>query len=168
MKIKINQLTEGENSIDYQEPPSELALPEKHFDFPVILNGIIDKRGRNFYLKIKIETKGAFTCDRCLEIFERVFKSDIQLIFSQENYLQDERDEKDNFYIISEDTEEVDISQDIRDEILLGIPLKLICHKDCKGICPHCGAELNKIQCKCKKNIEDPRWESLKNIKFDE
>ena len=53
----------------------------------------------------------------------------------------------------------------LREQVLLAIPLKTICREDCKGLCPHCGKNLNVDQCNCAEPMEDPRWSVLKDIR---
>ena len=53
----------------------------------------------------------------------------------------------------------------LREQVLLALPLKAICREDCKGLCPHCGRNLNQEQCNCAEPLEDPRWSALKEIK---
>jgi len=53
----------------------------------------------------------------------------------------------------------------VREQVLLALPLKVICREDCKGLCPHCGTNLNTAQCSCTEPIEDPRWSALKEIR---
>jgi uncharacterized protein len=53
----------------------------------------------------------------------------------------------------------------LREQVLLALPLKSICREDCKGLCPHCGKNLNETQCSCVDDIEDPRWAALKEIR---
>jgi len=53
----------------------------------------------------------------------------------------------------------------VREQVLLALPLKVICREDCKGLCPHCGANLNLEQCSCSEPIEDPRWTALKDLR---
>jgi len=53
----------------------------------------------------------------------------------------------------------------LREQVLLAVPLKAVCREDCKGLCPHCGQNLNQGQCNCAKPVEDPRWEALKDIR---
>jgi uncharacterized protein len=52
----------------------------------------------------------------------------------------------------------------LREQVLLALPLKITCREDCKGLCPHCGKNLNQEQCSCAVPAEDPRWEALKEI----
>jgi uncharacterized protein len=53
----------------------------------------------------------------------------------------------------------------VREQVLLALPLRVICREDCKGLCPHCGKNLNLEQCSCAEPMEDPRWAALKEIR---
>jgi uncharacterized protein len=53
----------------------------------------------------------------------------------------------------------------LQEQVLLALPLKAICRDDCKGLCPHCGKNLNAEQCACAEPLEDPRWSALKDIR---
>jgi len=54
----------------------------------------------------------------------------------------------------------------LREQVLLAIPLKLLCREDCKGLCAHCGKNLNNEgQCSCVDLVRDPRWSALKEIR---
>ncbi|PIP30280.1 hypothetical protein COZ22_00680 [bacterium (Candidatus Howlettbacteria) CG_4_10_14_3_um_filter_37_10] len=47
---------------------------------------------------------------------------------------------------------EIDVSEPLREEILLSLPIKPLCSLKCKGLCPNCGQNLNKAKCKCSKD----------------
>jgi uncharacterized protein len=53
----------------------------------------------------------------------------------------------------------------LREQILLALPLRVVCKEECKGLCPHCGKNLNFEQCSCAEPLEDPRWSALKEIR---
>jgi uncharacterized protein len=53
----------------------------------------------------------------------------------------------------------------VREQVLLAVPLKAICRENCKGLCPHCGKNLNAETCACEEAVEDPRWAALKEIR---
>ena len=44
----------------------------------------------------------------------------------------------------------------LREQVILALPLRAICRDDCKGLCPHCGTNLNVEQCACAGPLEDP------------
>jgi uncharacterized protein len=53
----------------------------------------------------------------------------------------------------------------LHEQLLLALPLKVTCREDCKGLCVHCGKNLNEEQCGCTTVIEDPRWTALREIR---
>jgi uncharacterized protein len=53
----------------------------------------------------------------------------------------------------------------LREQVLLALPLKVTCREDCKGLCVHCGKNLNEGLCGCTTVIEDPRWTALREIR---
>lgn len=61
----------------------------------------------------------------------------------------------------------VDLGAVLREELLLSMPMKVICTEACKGICGGCGAELNTEPCVCKPEI-DQRWSALAALQTDE
>jgi uncharacterized protein len=59
----------------------------------------------------------------------------------------------------------IDVAELVREQILLNLPEQVFCAEDCKGLCPQCGANRNLIDCKCEEKEIDPRWAALKNLK---
>ena len=53
----------------------------------------------------------------------------------------------------------------LREQVVLALPLKAICREDCKGLCTHCGKNLNVESCSCAEPLQDPRWLALKEIR---
>src|SRR5262249_56846189 len=65
------------------------------------------------------------------------------------------------------DNEEIDLEQLIRERFEMSLPMKPLCVDDCRGLCPVCGANLNRGTCACKTDWEDPRLAVLKKLKAD-
>jgi uncharacterized protein len=61
--------------------------------------------------------------------------------------------------------EGLQLEEALREQVLLSLPLKVVCREDCKGLCPHCGANLNQQQCSCESTVEDPRWAALEGLR---
>ena len=61
--------------------------------------------------------------------------------------------------------EGIELEDVLREQILLAVPLRVLCIEECKGLCPHCGKNLNEGQCSCAEPLEDPRWAALKDIR---
>ena len=66
---------------------------------------------------------------------------------------------------VSENTEFVDLTPDIRESILLAFSSHPVCRSDCRGLCAQCGANLNKTKCKCHPPA-DFRWSGLDHLKI--
>jgi uncharacterized protein len=57
----------------------------------------------------------------------------------------------------------LDLTEVLRQDVLLELPVHVLCKEDCRGLCPECGTNLNEASCDCKPDI-DPRWSSLTDL----
>jgi uncharacterized protein len=55
----------------------------------------------------------------------------------------------------------------VAEQIYLALPLKPVCRADCKGLCPHCGANRNEASCGCQADWIDPRLAPLQRLRDD-
>lgn len=53
----------------------------------------------------------------------------------------------------------------LKEQILLALPARQLCHNNCKGFCPQCGKNLNVESCDCVMAMPDPRWAALEDIR---
>lgn len=53
----------------------------------------------------------------------------------------------------------------LKEQILLALPVKQVCSAGCKGLCPHCGTNLNSGSCNCAARVPDERWSALEDIR---
>jgi uncharacterized protein len=67
-------------------------------------------------------------------------------------------------YPAPEGTDSVDITEDLREEILLNVPGFPLCDEGCKGVCPQCGADLNKGSCACEVEERPNPWSALDGL----
>ncbi len=101
---------------------------------PVQLSGRIEKTPGMIQAKVIAKTTFRYVCGRCLETCDKEFCEQFDFhypIESHENY--------------------IDIGEDVRQEILLGFPDRVVCQEQCKGLCSGCGANLNNENCRCGK-----------------
>ena len=75
-------------------------------------------------------------------------------------------------YVENPGVEELDVSNDFREEVLLALPVNLLCSDDCAGLCPQCGADRNEVECGCEPpeiavpEPEDNPWAALDDLKL--
>ncbi len=162
MKINISNLSEGIHEYDFEENPSNLELDER-FKKTVIVKVELEKRRRQLFLTAHVKTSGNFVCDRCLETFETGLGIDYRMTYVYEMNEAEGLD-KDEVTVIHTSANEIDITEDVREYLLLAVPMKLLCRDDCAGLCGKCGANLNRGACDCVADDIDPRWEDLKKI----
>lgn len=101
-------------------------------------------------------------CDKCLEPVDyqidiNYFK-DLDMNKTAEEKIAD-LDEESYLDGTSFDTEVL-----IYNEILVNLPMKVLCSENCKGICNRCGANLNKGECKCDVAELDPRMSKILDV----
>ena len=63
---------------------------------------------------------------------------------------------------------EVDLTDDVREELLLAIPSCFYCSPDCKGVCPSCGVNLNHGSCACASHPAEPEPDSAAPSPWDQ
>lgn len=119
-------------------------------------------------LRGKLETDLEVSCARCLEPVSLPVKRSFDLLYrplgidaGHEELSVTDAEAEIGYYqgegLLLEDT--------LREQVLLAVPLKALCREDCKGLCPHCGKNLNESACSCADEVEDPRWDALKEIR---
>lgn len=64
------------------------------------------------------------------------------------------------------DGKTIDLDQIVREQVLLALPLTVVCQDDCRGLCTVCGQNLNEKECGCERKMVDPRLMALKDIKL--
>ena len=127
---------------------------------------------RNYVMNMIRETYGKFGFSSietpCVEHIENLSSKqggeNEKLIFKilkrgEKLKIEEAKEEKD--YI---DGYDLDVDKLVFGEILISMPGKTLCKEDCKGICLICGANLNKGECGCDRDILDPRMSVFKDI----
>lgn len=61
---------------------------------------------------------------------------------------------------------EINLAALLWQELMLALPIKVLCKPECRGLCPQCGKNLNQEVCSCESEIRDPRFAALRNIKI--
>jgi uncharacterized protein len=126
------------------------------------------KAVQDIRVKGKLETSLEVPCARCLEPVIHEVERSFDLLYrplgidsGHEELSVTDAEAEIGYYegegLLLEDT--------LREQVLLALPLKTLCREDCKGLCPHCGKNLNEVQCACEDVVEDPRWSALKEIR---
>ena len=162
MIIKYTNFSDGIHNFQLSEPVKNLGLEELFFG-NVEVDCRMDKSLHQIVLDCDLTVHSKFECDRCASEYETNLTSHFQIsyLFSREKLESDEF----NVKYLSPDQEKINIRDDVFEYAELSIPLKKLCRDDCKGLCSHCGVNLNEMKCDCKDEIVNDVWEPLNKLK---
>ena len=162
MKIQVGGLSEGVHAYRFRITPAELGLPSE-FQDGVDIDATLEKTTGQLLLRASIATTGGFLCDRCVAPIREPVASRYQMYYVWEESGA-ERIDPSEVQVMSPGQTVIDMSDDVRQTVLLALPLKHICREDCRGLCPQCGRNLNEGECDCKETRLDGRWDKLKEL----
>lgn len=119
-------------------------------------------------LKGRLEISLELACARCVEPVVQAVSRNFELLYrplgadaGHEELSVTDAEAEIGYY----QGEGVLLEDVLREQILLAVPLKIVCREDCRGLCPQCGKNWNEAQCSCETHASDPRWDALKNIR---
>jgi len=166
MKISIADLHDGIHELDLEIPVGSIELPNRDF-YPetIFLHLYIDRMENLYRFKFYLKTKTRYICDRCLKEFESHFNEESEQLYQLGH---SDLDSDEEIQILPENTKEIDITKAIQDAFFMSRPIQVLCSTDCKGLCPHCGINLNDASCQCSEKIIDPRLLKLRSFLSEE
>lgn len=166
MKINISQVKREigrKESFSFVGSARDVGLLDEQgwLDATIVVNGEVTNTGHLLELTGVICAKQVrFACNRCLE----EYLASLEVLFSEEfTEMTLEKNEENNDFSCYQG-DEIDITELVRESLLLAEPLKTLCREDCKGLCLHCGTNLNLTSCSCLESIVDPRLAVLRQF----
>lgn len=103
-------------------------------------------------------------CARCLAPVETRHRVVVAELFVDPGR-RDPDVEVDPGYEIAPDLDAIDLSTLIRDTVSMAAPVRVLCRRDCRGLCPECGADRNVADCGHRQvRHGDPRWAKLADL----
>jgi uncharacterized protein len=162
LKIRISQLSNGLHEYHLKARTAEIGL-DSNFGPDVEVDAVLDKTARQLNLRAEVKSSGVFQCDRCLEDFSQPLSSRYNMLYVFDE-LESSRYPPDEVQVIGVDTSSIDLAEDVRQVVVLSVPLKLLCKEDCKGLCPRCGTNRNFNTCDCSVETDNPQWRGLEGL----
>jgi len=121
----------------------------------------------NVFVEGTVVTAVDMTCCRCLKMIRLPIRSSFKYTFTPvpskpQDELELTAEDLDFAYY---EGEVIDLDMVIFEQILLQIPMKPLCAESCRGLCPHCGIDLNTASCNCRDEVFDERLSALQRFK---
>lgn len=163
IKINVAEIKRklvGEKSLRFTLTAEELEISPEELSLltPVEVEGTMSNVGDVLLLNVVLTAEVQRSCGRCLKEFSACTKAE-----ALEKFYPAGRDnlEADAFVY---DSDVIDITEPLRESLLLAEPMQVLCRQDCRGLCTVCGADLNDGDCGCDRTTVDPRLAALKQF----
>jgi len=173
MIIDLNELRQSSDplslSINFDTRQLKLPSDVNLSKGPVRSQLTVSLAGDQVKVMGELKAELELDCCRCLKSFGQSLKKNFRLEYWPDPEVKQEAERavlnyKDlvvGFY----HNDQLDLSAIVCEQIVLEIPMKLVCEKDCKGLCDQCGVDLNENECSCERRTIDPRLVALSSIK---
>jgi uncharacterized protein len=132
---------------------------------PVVGELEVENPGSLLLVRGKLRAVVRVSCVRCLGLCEYPLTMSVEEEFATPETAPD---------VLTTDREEpeaaaianyvLDVSELVRQQLAVNLPMAQLCREDCRGICPECGQNLNLGPCACSKAPADSRWGRLADL----
>ncbi len=127
----------------------------------------LTRTGRGILVQGTLHTTVKITCSRCLCLFDCPLTIEIEEeyfpVIDVSSGMPAPEPEEPGALTIDEH-HILDLTEAIRQNALLAIPMKPLCREECAGLCVQCGKDLNVGQCDCQQTSMDSRWSKLAGL----
>lgn len=162
MKIIISEIPKEGLDVHLKE-----AVESENISSPVSARLRIEKLETEVIVSGELAAEVKLQCSRCLKDFSSKLTIPVNVVYHPVEELKGE----DNYEVRHEELdmdfysgEELDLSNLMKEQLMLNMPMKPLCADLCEGICPVCGVDLNINKCTCTITKTDPRFEGLKKL----
>ena len=135
MKVLLSQV-QGDDGLlvedDIDPKDLDLDIGVMQFPEPLHVSAKAWKDKNDLTVEVHVEGQRRFTCSLCLEEFNNLFEKDFTLHYDVKGL------------------EAVILDPELRDEIIIDHPIRIVCRESCRGLCLFCGADLNHEKCDCR------------------
>jgi uncharacterized protein len=168
MLLDLTQIRQPESELARRYDPAQFEGRSQQFRVvePVELRLKIYKDRERFRLVGTVQTVLELSCSRCLEPFTLPVNLhfDLRYLPQSENTGDEREVEEDDLSEAFYRDDAIDLGQLMEEQFYLTLPMKPLCSQDCKGLCAHCGTNLNLASCDCQVRWQDPRLAGLKAL----
>jgi len=140
---------------------------------PLLAKVSLQREGDRVTVAGELAVTVLLPCDRCLESYPFDLRSTFQVNLE----LVDPLDQSpagaehlchfDEMETIELSQPLVDVADLLAEQLYLALPLKRLCREECRGLCPSCGADLNRDpSCDCHRGVKDSPFAALRHLKL--
>ena len=177
MKIVVDHIKDAPLAIHFDESISEFPLlADLQSDHNCAITGnitgdiTVSREFDNIRVVGRISAPLALSCSRCIVDFESFVDTSFTIFFRKESVLSvsvEDELELGEMDLLSSvySGDEIDLTHEIEEQVVMEIPLKPLCSDLCKGLCHKCGTDLNISTCSCSVESVNISFSALKDFK---
>lgn len=164
MKILVDQITEAPQRLTFEESAEELndlygrsRIPDFRFHSPFDVKLLYYRSGRDLFFSGTVGGRLEGSCSRCLEAYGFTIEKEFEFVLTPATRSAERSKElaPDEMGLSSYAEPEVNLSPFVREQVILSLPTRPLCSETCRGLCPGCGANLNREPCACAPAADD-------------
>lgn len=133
----------------------EMDLERVEADHPVTVQVRLEALADEILARGSVDYTAVLQCNRCLIGWTEDGSVSFTQLFAREPSEETEPVTRDGH---------IDLGPIIRDEVSLAMPLVPLCKKDCLGLCPTCGTDLNTTPCSGHADESDSPFSALQQL----
>ena len=132
---------------------------------PLKVDAVAELVGPEIHIRGRLGTSLEACCDRCLVSVAMPVERDFDLFYrpvstiARAEEVELPEDELEVGFFSGDGIELADV---VTEQVILSMPMKVVCQTDCRGLCPVCGADLNVEKCSCLPTPENSPFSFLK------
>lgn len=172
MYLDISRLEEGTTTLDFVDSPESYTAKDPTLQFvkPISVHIVVIKSGSHILITGTATARIATACSRCLDPVEIPVQTEFTTELrplpaniaapapgskkkrhqpAEPEDIEPEEQEIGEGDVTYYTGEQFDLSEETRQYLELSIPMQPLCKETCLGLCPTCGANLNKGKCSC-------------------
>jgi uncharacterized protein len=165
--LNLDAFDPGVHLLEQTEEVSSFGFARGEVEFvePLHLTLRVVRDGSTVVVGGHVTAKGRLACARCLAPLTNSIEADVHEIYHLvEGPPPFRTGDDEELHFVNRRASRVDIAPAIREQLLLEIPIKVLCSEACRGLCPACGVNLNEEACRCEPSAGDARWNALRGL----
>lgn len=163
-RIDARLLSSEAVEFHWVEPPRTLGLEaEPAYRYPIAIDLTVRKFGERVLVTGAVGYRVRLECSRCLEPFDGAVEGRVEI-----EYLEGPAPERREVVVTDDEADAayyeapfIDLTDELRQIVLVASPDYPVCRGECRGLCPDCGANLNTGACACRGTRKVRPFEAL-------
>ena len=169
LNLSLSAVERGEVKVEGEIPPDAALLDDSGLALAEPLRVELRARtvGEGVLVRGHILARLGLECRRCLAPVDVEVDDAFDMLFEPVEGTEEAAELDGEVYPLPARGDVLDLGPALREQLLLRVPEHVVCDEACRGLCPQCGADLNRTTCDCVPERPSSPWDALKDLKFD-